>query len=184
VATVQLIDADRAPLLARAYYADGDPGPIIGALAQVPELLEAAVPFIGAALGPSALSWRVKELVIVRTSALMECRYCVQTHTAVALDAGLSRAEVLALRGRGPLGDVFTDPAELALLRWVDAVSVGPGQVPADVRTDMIRHWADHEIVETTVVVGATLMLNRFATSLGLPTSADTVRRLTAEDLL
>jgi AhpD family alkylhydroperoxidase len=184
VAAVHLIDADQAPLLARPYYADGDPGPIVGALAQVPELLEATLPFVGAALGPSALSWRVKELVIVRTSALMECRYCVQTHTAVALDAGLSRDEILALRRRAPLEDMFADPAELALLRWVDSVAVGPGQVPADVRADMTRHWADHEVVEATVVVGATLMLNRFATSLGLPTAADTTRRLTAEDLL
>jgi AhpD family alkylhydroperoxidase len=192
VATVQLIDADQAPLLARPYYADGDPGPIVGALAQVPELLEATLPFVGAALGPSALSWRVKELVIVRTSALMECRYCVQTHTAVALDAGLSRTEILALRRQAPLevgsggviGGAFTDPAELALLHWVDAVAVGPGQVPANVRADMTRHWADHEVVEATIVVGATLLLNRFATSLGLPTSDDTTRRLTAEDLL
>ena len=29
----------------------------------------------------------------------MECRYCVDTHTAVALDSGLSREEVRALRG-------------------------------------------------------------------------------------
>jgi AhpD family alkylhydroperoxidase len=184
VATVQLIGADQAPLLAQPYYADGDPGPIVGALAQVPELLEKTLPFIGAALGPSALSWRVKELIIVRTSALLECRYCVQTHTAVALDAGLSRAEVLALRRRAALEDVFADPAELALLHWVDAVAVGPGQVPADVRADMTRHWDDHEVVEATVTIGATLMLNRFATSLGLPTSEETTRRLTGEDLL
>jgi AhpD family alkylhydroperoxidase len=184
VATVQLIDADQAPLLARPYYTDGDPGPIVGALAQVPELLESALPFISAALGPSALSWRVKELVIVRTSALLDCRYCVQTHTAVALDAGLSRTEILALRGRAAIDDAFTDPAELALLHWIDAVAVGPGQVPADVRADMTRHWADYEIVEATAAVGATLMLNRFATSLQLPTSAGTLHRLTAEDLL
>jgi AhpD family alkylhydroperoxidase len=185
VATVQLIGAEQAPLLARPYYAGGDPGPIVGALAQVPELLETALPFIGAALGPSALSWRVKELVIVRTSALLECRYCVQTHTAVALDAGLSRAEILALRGRdAPSVAVFTDPAELALLRWVDAVAVGPGTVPDEVSAEMTRHWADHEVVDATVTVGATLMLNRFATSLRLPTSAETTRRLTAEDLL
>jgi AhpD family alkylhydroperoxidase len=184
VAIVRLLDADQAPLLARPYYADGDPGPIVGALAQVPELLETALPFIGAALGPSALSWRVKELVIVRTSALLRCRYCVQTHTAVALDAGLSRAEILALRERTPLDEAFTESAELALLRWVDVVAVGPGQVPADVRADMAKHWADHEIVEATVTIGATVMLNRFATSLGLPTSAATARRLAAEDLL
>jgi len=96
MSTVQLIEADQAPLLARVYYADGDPGPIVGALAQVPELLTVALPFIGTALGPSAIGWRTKEIVIVRTSALQQCRFCVQTHTVVALDAGLDRDQVAA----------------------------------------------------------------------------------------
>ncbi len=38
-------------------------------------------------------------------------------------------------------------------------------------------------MVELTAVIGATLMLNRFATALGLPTSDDTLARLTTEGL-
>jgi len=72
-------------------YGGGDPGPIVAALAQVPELLQVAVPFIGAALGPSGIDWRSKEIVIVRTSALAGGHYCVAAHTVVALDAGLDR---------------------------------------------------------------------------------------------
>lgn len=47
----------------------------------------------------------------------------------------------------------------------------------------MRRQWADHEIVELTMVIGVTLMLNRFATALALPTSPDTHERLAAEGL-
>ena len=72
-----LVGPDQAPLLARPYYAGGDPGPIVAALAQVPELLETTMPFLGTALGPSGIDWRTKEIVIVRTSALAGCRYCV-----------------------------------------------------------------------------------------------------------
>jgi hypothetical protein len=35
---INLIDASSSPWLLRDLYADGDPGPIVGALAQVPEL--------------------------------------------------------------------------------------------------------------------------------------------------
>jgi hypothetical protein len=42
VPVVRLIEADQAPLLARRHYAGGDPGPLVGALAHVPELLEIA----------------------------------------------------------------------------------------------------------------------------------------------
>jgi len=174
---VRLIEADQAPLLARPYYADGDPGPIVAALAQVPELLQVAIPFIGAALGPS------KEIVVVRTSALAGCRYCVQAHTVVALDAGLDRREVLALRGESPVAEVFSAPRELALVRWIETVAAGSGPVGDDARDDVLAHWADHEVVELTAVIGATLMLNRFATALGLPTSADTRARLAREGL-
>jgi AhpD family alkylhydroperoxidase len=180
---VTLLGPEQAPLLARPYYAGGDPGPIVAALAQVPELLEVALPFIGTVLGPSALDWRTKELVIVRVSALMRCRFCVNAHTAVALDAGLSRAEILALHGKASL-DAITDPAERAMLAWVDAVAQGPGPVDAAVLAGLRPHFAEHEIVELTMLVGATLMLNRFATALRLPTDAAVLRRLESEDLL
>lgn len=181
--TVRLIEADQAPLLARPYYAEGDPGPIVAALAQVPELLQVALPFIGAALGPSGIDWRTKEIVIVRTSALAGCRYCVQAHTVVALDAGLTHREVTALRGELPVTEVFTAARELALLRWIETVGGGPGPVGDDARGDVLAHWADHEVVELTTVIGATLLLNRFATALGLPTSPDTLDRLSREGL-
>jgi AhpD family alkylhydroperoxidase len=184
VPAVALIAPEQAPLLARPYYAGGDPGPIVSSLAQVPELLEVALPFIGVALGPSSISWRAKELVIVRTSALLECRYCLATHSAVALDAGLSRQEILALRGQLRFHEVFGDPRELALLRWVDAVALGRGPVERAVREPLQAHWDDHEIVELTMLVGATVLLNRYASALELPVAEATVRRLTDEDLL
>lgn len=178
-----LIGPDQAPLLARPYYADGDPGPIVAALAQVPELLVVAIPFISTALGPSAIDWRTKEIVIVRTSAVAGCGYCVQSHTVVALDAGLSRAEVAALRGEASIPDSFDDPRELALLGWIETVAGGSGPVAETARSTMRWHWSDHEVVELTAVIAATLMLNRFATALELPTSGATIDRLTAEGL-
>jgi 3'(2'), 5'-bisphosphate nucleotidase len=63
---VRLIDQPSAPLLLRDLYAGGDPGPIVGALAQVPELCEVALPFVGASLGPSSVSFRHKEIAVLR----------------------------------------------------------------------------------------------------------------------
>jgi AhpD family alkylhydroperoxidase len=177
-----LLGPEQAPLLARPFYAGGDPGPIVAALAQVPELLEVAMPFLGAVLGPSGIDWRTKEIVIVRTSALAGCRYCVQAHTVVALDAGLSHIEVRALRGEAPVADGFPDPREAALLAWVDVVA-GGSAVSEAARAAVGAQFADHEVVELTALVGATLLLNRFATALALPTGADTSARLDAAGL-
>ena len=182
-ALVELVEREQAPLLARRFYGDGPASPITASLAQVPELLEVSLPFIGAALGPASLDAREKELAILRTSALLECRYCVQTHTVVALDCGLSASEIRALRGEEPLEVVFLDERERAMLAWVDAVALGRGPVDPDVQARATSTLADHELVELTLAVTATLMLNRYCTALDLPTSAGTLARLAAAGL-
>lgn len=182
-AGIDLVGAEQAPLLARPYYLGGDPGPIVAALAHVPELLEVAMPFIGVALGPSAMEARAKELAIVRTSALLGCRYCVEAHTPVARDAGLAAEEVLALRSEAGLEEVFADPGERALLAWVDALALGRGPVAAELREAVAARFGVPFLVELTILVGATMMLNRFCTALDLPTSPDTRRHLESEGL-
>ena len=181
---VHLIEADGAPLLLRDLFAGGDPGPIAAALAQVPELCTATLPFVGAALSASSVPVRLKEIAILRTSALLGCRYCIDAHTVVALDTGLSTAEVSALRGTEPLAVCFANPAESALLRWIDAVADGRGPIEATIGDTLRSHFEDHTIVELTVTIGATMFLNRFATALGLPTSVETLQRLSTEGFL
>lgn len=180
---VPLIGVDQAPLLARPFYAGGDPGPIMAALAHVPELLEVAAPFLGAVLGPSCLPTRTKEIVILRTSARASCRYCVEAHTLVAVDAGLSKAEVRALRGQSDTAETFIEPADRAAIGWCDEL-VGTGAVSPEAAARLRERFADHEVVELTLLAATTLLLNRFCTALNLPTAPEVLSRLTAEDLL
>jgi len=73
-------------------------------------------------------------------------------------------------------------PRELALLGWVDIVA-GTGPVADSARAAVRGHWAAHEVVELTALVGTTLLLNRFATALAVPTGPDTMSRLATEGL-
>lgn len=176
---VALVDAASAPLLARGLFAAGDPGPIAASLAQVPELLAPTLPFLGAVLGPSWIPLRDKEIVILRTSAVLGCRYCTEAHTVVALDSGLTRQEVRALRGELPLDTAFGEPADRALVAWCDAVAHG---VDADLeRARAALDADDARIVELTLLVATTVLLNRYATALALPTSPDVRERLVKE---
>jgi alkylhydroperoxidase family enzyme len=109
------------------------------------------------------------------------CRYCTQTHTVVARTTGVSVQEVAALRGQQPLEAAFTDPRELALLRWADVVAAGSGPVPEAARRAARAHLEDPDLVELTLLVGVTLLLNRFCSALELPTSPKVLRRLAAE---
>ncbi|MDZ4824871.1 MAG: carboxymuconolactone decarboxylase family protein [Actinomycetota bacterium] len=174
---VPLLRAEDAPLLARPFYVDGDPGPIVAVLAHVPELLVVALPFFGRVLGESAVDARTKEIVILRASAVAQCRYCVDAHTLVALDAGLTAEEVRVLRDDAPLAGAFAE-RERALVAWVDAVAGERGPV-AESTAVALRSWfADHEVVELTLLAATTLLLNRLCTALELPSVDATLERL------
>ena len=147
----------------------------------MPELLGPTLPFLGAVLGPSWIALRDKEIVILRTSAVMGCRYCTEAHTVVALDSGLTRDEVRGLRGELPLADAFPEPADRALVAWCDAVAHGVESDLEQARAGLAAD--DARVVELTLLVSTTVLLNRYATALALPTSPDVRDRLVREDL-
>jgi AhpD family alkylhydroperoxidase len=178
---VEQVDTDQAPLAAKPFYANGKPGPIGETLAQVPELMEVALPFIGVSLGASSVAdFRTKELVIVRASALQDCRYCTLTHMAIALDAGVSTEEMKVLRDApaGAAAGAFADEREAALLAWTDAMALGSGDIPDDVFAEFSRHFSEPAIVDLTMTIGTTLMLNRYCTALELPVAPANLSKL------
>jgi alkylhydroperoxidase family enzyme len=106
---------------------------------------------------------------------LQGCRYCIHAHTAVAFEVGLRVEEVRALRGETPVEAGFADEGERAMICWIDAMAGATGPVPDDVWTAVRGHVAEHVLVELAVTIGATMLLNRFATGFELPTPAETV---------
>jgi AhpD family alkylhydroperoxidase len=178
---VQLVESTDAPLLARPFYSrDGESSPIVRALAQVPELLPVAMPFVAQVLGASAVDLRTKELIILRVSHEAGCSYCVGAHRLAAADAGVEAMEDAALRGRVPLERAFGRD-EVALLRLCDAVA-GGGEVADRVIEPVRRRLGDHGLVEVVMVAATTLMLNRFCTSLRLPLTNASASRLRTLD--
>jgi uncharacterized peroxidase-related enzyme len=165
VTRVELVPAEQAPLLARPYYReDGSASELTRALAQVPEVLEVTLPFIGRLYGETSLDLRTKELVIFRVSAVNRCRYCIRVHGAAAREAGLSEAEVADLAGDA----AGFSGREAALVAWCDALCAAPDTVDDEIASALREQFAEPEVVELTLVAGATIMLNRFCTALEL----------------
>ncbi len=176
---VNLMTAERAPLLAKPYFTSEDVSPIVAALAHVPEFLTVGLPFIGTVLGDSSIPERWKEIVVLRASAKSGCRYCVDAHTVVAREAGLTPTETASLRLEGPYPESF-DARERAIADFTDALCDRPSDAVAHLRP----HFEDYQIVELVTVGSVTIMLNKFATSLGLPTSPGTTAFLREEGLV
>jgi AhpD family alkylhydroperoxidase len=149
----------------------------VRSLAQVPELIDATLTFVARVYGETSIDLRTKELAILRVSARNGCRYCIDTHTVAAWDAGLTVEETAGLCA-APSG---LSEREAALVAWCDALSAAPEPVPGAAAERLREHFAEHEVVELTLVAAATLMLNRFCTALELPTGPATLARLEAE---
>lgn len=165
---VELITPATAPISVRSYFQNGQPGTLTASMAQVPELLEAAMPFIRMILSPSGIDFRTKEIVILRTSAWQGCRYCLGTHSVIAHQSGFSLDELKRLRATSGELSIFSK-REQALLYWVDLLSQTGTEV-SDMASDSVKvFFTDAEVVELTMLIGATIMLNRYCTALKLP---------------
>ena len=153
-----------APLLARRYFeGEGEPSPLAAKLAHVPELLDVALPFFEVVYGPTALPDRLKEIVVLRTSALNACRYYVRVHAALAAGAGLADAELAYLhRGTG-MPSTFAD-SERAAFAFAEAMCVRP----ADAASLLQPFFRADQIVELAVLASTTTLLNRFCTAIGI----------------
>jgi AhpD family alkylhydroperoxidase len=163
-AKVDLVTAEQAPLLARPYYERGQPGPIAAALANVPELMRPMLAFVDSIFGPTSVQDRLKEIVILRMSSANGCRYCTASHTHVARRLGFGPEEIAALRGEAACPANWS-PTERALFSFSEILSTSPERA-----VDVLRpHFAEPQIVELVTLGSATVLLNRFATALELP---------------
>ncbi len=179
----------QAPLSVQQYF-NGDVGPLVQTLAQVPELLQVAMPFIGQQFGASALEMRHKEMIILGVSALQGCRYCTQTHTVVAYTEGLTPKEIAVLsgleQGQDQNGEGVFQDREAVLWSYIQAIGgAKPDDEHVEVEMGKLKAlWADYEIVEITMLIGTTLMLNRYCIALGIPTALEHVEWLNKQDWL
>src|SRR5579875_1865190 len=63
-------------------------------MAHRPQIFETMIAHFEAILQTGTVPLRLKELVIVRTSQLNECEYCLGSHSQIALRLGWSRDQL------------------------------------------------------------------------------------------
>lgn len=127
------------------------------------------------ALTSPVLTRRLRELVTLRTAAVMDCAYELGQHRDIARTAGLEPAEIEAVISDGDWETVQFDPTELAVLRLTtELVST---RTVAGALFDQVHHALGPEAtVEVLMVIGRyaglALMLN------GLDVDLDETARL------
>lgn len=143
-------------------------------LLHSPALAATWLDHVGAVRWKTALSGRLRELLVIRIAHANGIDYVLNQHVpALALAEGVTVAECDALKDWRKSG-AFS-PAERAALAYADAM-VLQTSVPDDVFAELKRNHDERAIVEISVLVGTYLMHNRVMKALGIDLEPESQR--------
>jgi alkylhydroperoxidase family enzyme len=143
-------------------------------LLHSPPLAETWLDHVGAVRWKTALSGRLRELLVIRIARVNGVDYVLHQHIPALAEAeGVTLAECDALADWR--ASAAFSAAERAALAYADAM-VRETSVPDDVFAELRRHYDERAIVEISVLVGTYLMHNRVMKALKIDLEADSER--------
>jgi uncharacterized peroxidase-related enzyme len=127
-------------------------------LANSPHVARNAIRLGNSLIGKTTLSPRLRELTIMRIAKLCDCEYEWVQHAPIALQAGVSRAQLDAI-GSWKESNNF-DEEERAILQYVDEVAQNVKVTDATFEA-LNKYLNEQNIVEITLAIGWWGMLAR-----------------------
>jgi 4-carboxymuconolactone decarboxylase len=144
-----------------------------GSLRPVDEMLLHSEPvadgwnrLLGAVRGETTLSDGIRELVVMRVSALNGAEYEWQAHADAAATAGLSPAQTGALR-QADAKDGGFDDLQRAVLDLTDTMT-NEIKVPAELFARLSLTFDNRQLLELVAMVAAYNMVTRFVVALDI----------------
>lgn len=133
-------------------------------MAHRPEIFQTMIAHFEAILTTGTLPTKLKELVIVRTSQLNRCEYCLSSHTQIALKLGWSREQIEDLENYESRAD-FT-PAEKAAISLAEQMTLDSNHIPDEFIERLRGFYDEGEVIELMASIGLFNYFNRFNNAL------------------
>jgi alkylhydroperoxidase family enzyme len=121
---------------------------------------------------PNPLAAREREIMALRTAWRIKSGYVWSRHISYAAKAGLTDAEVEALKH--PVSAHDWSEADAALIEAADAL-VADFFIPDPVWDRLAAHFTDKQCMDAILVVGHFCMLGMFLNTAGVPIDSDVV---------
>jgi alkylhydroperoxidase family enzyme len=166
---------DRDPV-AEPGTATGTPGDYWTTFALVPDLLFQARNSLMALMSPGrVLKPKLRELAILRTGIVGDCRFEYSQHLKVARMVGVPEEKLAAIKG-WTTSDKFS-PEERAVMAATDEL-VGRNLVEDETFAELKKHLKDEAIMELFYVIGLWRMHGMIVRALHLEYDTDTTARM------
>jgi len=138
------------------------------ALAHHPPLMKGFHGLMRAYYQDSVVEGKYIELAILMVSRLNRCHYCVVHHTPPALRYGITAEQLQAIDDSSWQECNLFDPAERAVLRFAEQMSVRKGRIDDSLFDELSQYFDRAQIIELTVRAGMCEFFNRFNEALQL----------------
>lgn len=141
----------------------------IATVAHSPAVVRWLVPFIATLHREgtgSVLDARTKNLVILKTSMVNGCEYCIGHNKVMGASLGVNEDLVEAMDRDSYRESVLFDDRDKAVLWWADEVTRNTARYNGKCFENLTKFFNDAEIVELTLLSGMFNMVNRFNDSL------------------
>jgi len=123
------------------------------------------------ALGESQLEQSLHELVKIRASQLNGCAYCIDKHTADAIELGETPRRIYALSAWHETP--FFSERERAALLWTDTLTqLAERGAPEAVYNEVAEHFTDREMANLTFAIATINAWNRFGVGFAMQPAA------------
>ena len=153
--------------------------------AHSPKLAQAIFGFMVPALREeitNVLDVRTKALVILKTSMLNGCSYCIGHNLTLGRACGMTEEEVAAIEGDMADTDLFS-ATEKAAITWAQHLTLRTYRQHPQAMEELKRHFNEAQIVEITMVSGFFNFWNRFVDSLQVDVEQRDVGKLFAKSV-
>lgn len=149
-------------------WEDGSKTNMSMVLANHPPLANAYHVFGKHLLLGSTIAVRPRELIVLRTAWLQKCLYEWHYHVGYALTAGLTMAEIAAIRDgwQSPVWDCRDE--DRAVLRAVDEL-IETSRMSDDTYDALATHFDKQQVMDLVFTIGNYVMLGWAVATFGIP---------------
>ncbi len=129
-------------------------------VAHRPEIFQTMIAHFEAILTTGTLTTKLKELVIIRTSQLNHCHYCLASHRRIGMKLGWSQEQLDNLEEYAARTD-FSASEKIAL-QLAEQMTRNEGALSDEEMTRLREHYSEGEIIELMAAIGLFNYFNRF----------------------
>ena len=146
--------------------------PLDGMLLHSPQIADGWNSLLGAIRSRCTLADAVRELIIMRIAVVNRADYEWGAHADVAVESGITPAQLTALRRPDVTADLALSPMQQRVIAYTDAMT-NDIHVPDDVFDALRADFTDTELVEITATIAAYNMVSRFLVALQVELPVD-----------